>query len=131
MTSLAQAYLNDDYVSIYVNLPQQEQIIFYWSLISHSQYRIPRNRQTRVQLPNCEITHYNNLGCVIYINKKRAEFTWYEYDNNEPPQHRGKLVNFAEWEYDRDFYYQCLTHQYQQTEYMGYYAEPQPYEEEE
>ena len=114
-----------------MNLPGYEQIIFAWTLATNEQRRRPRERVSKTQLPNAEITAYNNLGCVVYIDAKRAEFAWYESDRDEPPQHKGRLVNFADWEYSEQFQHNTATAQYRQPSYTGHYSEPQPYEAEE
>lgn len=132
MTSFAYAYLNDDSVSVYVTLPDQEQIIFYWNTLTCEQRRPPRYRVSRQTVEVAEITTYNDHGCVVSIGGRRAEFIWTEYANpDNDPAHKGQLVNFAEWEYDKDFHYQSPTSEYRQPTYSGYYGEPQPYEEEE
>jgi len=133
MTSFAYAYRNEDYVSIYVTLPKQDQLIFYWNIFGNEQRRQPKDRLTKTPIDTARITAFNNFGCVVEIAGRRAEFTWTDFDNpNNNPAHKGKLVNFADWEYDEDFKHDSPTSIGPKiTEYTGHYAEPQPYEEEE
>jgi hypothetical protein len=133
----AYAYnLDDQYTSIYVNLTGYEQIIFYWSLKNNKQKRNPKWRSTKESIDEgMKIVSYNKSGCVVYINNRRAEFSWYEYDrnitkNDRGPNHKAKLVNFGDWEYDPDFKPTSLTSSGNQ--YSGYcngqYSQPQEYE---
>lgn len=135
MNSFAYAYLNDDYVSIYVSLPQQEQLIFYWNLVPGEQRRRPRLRLGKQAYDQARITAYTDFGCVVEIEGRRAEFTWYEFGREDnQPAHRGKLANWADWEYlDRPEYKHDSPTSLgpKITEYTGHYAEAKPYEEEE
>ena len=135
MTSFAYAYLNEDYASIYVNLPGQDQLIFYWNILTNEQRRQPRLRVGRETQEHARIISYTDFGCVVEIGDRRAVFTWTEFNNpDNQPAHRGRLENWAEWEYaDRpDYQHDSPTSQGPRIPvYTGHYAEPQPYEEDE
>ena len=47
---------------------------------------------------------------VLEIKGKQAKFEWYEYDiPNNVPAHKGRLINFADWEYDPEFQHNSPT----------------------
>jgi len=131
MSNLAYAYINDSLANVYVTLPGQEQVIFYWDIERNIERRVPRDRLYKTDVENAKMTTFNDRGCVVELNNKRAEFAWYEYENKEYPQHKGRLVNFADWEHDPEYKHNTSTDLYTAKEHTGYYAEPQPYEEEE
>ena len=131
----AYAYLyKDEFVSIYVNLPEHEQIIFYWCLVTDQQKRLPKWRVTKQTIEEgMEIVSYNTLGCVVNLNGRRAVFHWHEYGNKDNnPAHKGKLVNFGDWEvkYDPDYNHNSPSSAGEYTGITsGHYSQPQPYEE--
>jgi hypothetical protein len=132
----AYAYLVDEnYTSIYVVLNGFEQLIFYWNLKEDCEKRKPKWRATKETVQEgMKILSYNKFGCLLDVNGKFAQFEWYEYDrdikNNKGPNHKGKLVNFAEWRLEpahKD------SSPIEGNRYPGYYSgnysQPQPYED--
>jgi hypothetical protein len=128
----ANVYLLDDkYTSIYVNLTGYEQIIFYWSLTDNCQKRKPKWRVSKETIQeDMEILSYNNLGCVLKINGRTANFEWGEFSAKNSPAYRGQLTNFADWEYDPEFKPVSPTSAGDQYSgyYSGHYSQPQDYE---
>jgi len=71
---------------------------------------------------------------MIKIGRRRAEFSWYEYNRpDNRPAHKGKLVNFAEWESEFDPEFKnnspSSTGNHYQEFYSGHYSDPQEYTE--
>ena len=117
----AYAYrLDENYLSIYVNLKGYDQIIFYWSPLHDCEKRKPKWRETKETiLEDMKIVSCNHFGCVLEIKGKQAKFEWYEYDRpNNVPAHKGRLINFADWEYDPEFQHNSPT---SFGIYSGYY----------
>jgi hypothetical protein len=130
----AYAYkLDDKYISIYVNLNGYDQIIFYWCLQTNTEKRLPKWRETKETIETgTNVISYSSYGCIVEVEGRRAEFNWYDYNNpNNNPAHKGKLINFGEWEFDPEFKFNSPSSQgIHYTGYAsGYYASPQTYEE--
>lgn len=130
----AYAYkLDEDYTSIYVNLNGYEQMIFYWSLATDCEKRKPKWRLTKETIQEgASIVSYDRFGCVIMVDNRRAEFTWYEYDRpDNRPAHKARLDNFADWEFDLEFKNNSTTStgNHYQGFYSGHYSSPQEYTE--
>jgi len=117
----AYAYrLDENYLPIYVNLKGYKQMIFYWSPIDDCEKRKPKWRETKETiLEDMKIVSCNHFGCILEIKGKQAKFEWCEYDRpNNNPAHIGRLINFADWEYDPEFQPNSST---ASGIYSGYY----------
>lgn len=123
-------YDQNKLVSVYVNLSEYEQMIFYWDLKTHRQKYPPKWRLTKqlMDIP-ASIVSYNDDGCVLMIEGNRAEFEWIHADLQDPAFYRGKLINAKDW------IATIRTHRDSPTSRgiytgitSGHYSEPQPYE---
>jgi endonuclease I len=131
----AYAYkLDENYTSIYVNLNGYEQIIFYWSIVDECEKRKPKWRTSKDTIEEgMKIISYNNFGCIVEVNGRRANFEWTVYnDPSNNPAHKGKLTNFSDWavEYDPDYKDNSPTSlgNHYTGNYNGYYGEPREYD---
>jgi hypothetical protein len=123
-------YYQTKSVSIYVNLAEYEQMIFYWDLKTRKQKRPPRWRLTRqdVDIP-AEIISYNTVGCVMLIEGRRAEFHWTHADVDKDPTYRGELSNVKDWTATVKTYINSPTSSGIYTGiHSGHYSQPQEYE---
>ena len=125
----AYAYLLDEnYTSIYVNLNGYEQIIFYWSIAKDAEKRKPKWRVSKETIEHgMKIGNYNSLGFFVEIEGKQAYFEWYEYNrdinkNKRDPNHKAKLVNFADWESAYDPAYKNNSPTSKGNHYNGFYV---------